>query len=130
MTKNRLLTPLAVVGLLALTAGPALAQHRGGSSHSASQGRSSSGYRGVVAVRGSVGVRGGVVVHGGGYVGHSSYYRPYYSHPYYSFRPHVSLGFGVWAGTGGVPYYYGYPRAGLRLPGGAIRVMDQSRRAT
>ena len=48
-----------------------------------------------------------MVVHGGGYVERPSYYRPYYS-----FRPRVSLGYGVWSGYPvAYPYYYGYPYA-------------------
>jgi hypothetical protein len=64
--------------------------------------------------RGATVVRGGAVV-----VGHSGYYRPYYAsgyyhpyyayRPYYAFHPHVSIGFGFWAGYP-VPYpYYAYP---------------------
>jgi hypothetical protein len=35
-------------------------------------------------------------------------YRPYgFGHPYYAFRPHTHIGFGVWLGFG-VPYPYGY----------------------
>jgi hypothetical protein len=48
-------------------------------------------------------------------VGHPGYYRPYYAYPYYAqpyyaFHPHVSIGFGFWAGYP-VPYssYYAYP---------------------
>jgi hypothetical protein len=37
------------------------------------------------------------------------YVRPFYR-PYYSFRPHVSLGFGLWMGYPVTyPYYYPYP---------------------
>lgn len=104
MTITKVLTPVAFVALLALTAAPAHAgQNRGGSSSRGGsrggQARSSSGYRG--AVRGGVVVRGG-----GGFVrGRSSFYRPYYS-----FWPRVSIGFGLWAGYPvAYPYYYDSP---------------------
>jgi hypothetical protein len=55
--------------------------------------------------RGGGGVRGGFAVRGGGYGGRSSFYRPYYS-----FRPRVSLGFGLWMGYPvSYPYYYDSP---------------------
>jgi hypothetical protein len=39
------------------------------------------------------------------YYGYYGYYRPYYS-----FRPRLSLGFGLWLGYPvGYPYYYSYP---------------------
>jgi hypothetical protein len=85
MTMTKVLTPVAFVAALSMAAAPAHAdQHRGG-------GR----YRGVA--------RGRVVVRGGGY-----YRAPFYR-PYYSFRPRVSLGIGLWMGYP-VPYpYYGSP---------------------
>ena len=63
----------------------------------------------------------GPAYYGGRYA--PRYYAPaYYGRPYYAFRPHVSIGFGVWAGFAvpfpafgvsvgvGVPAYgYGYP---------------------
>jgi hypothetical protein len=60
-------------------------------------------------------VRGGVGVgtrFGGSrvIVGRSAFYRPYYSRPYYSFRPRLSLGFGLWVGYPvAYPYYYSDP---------------------
>ena len=54
-----------------------------------------------------------VVVGSHGYYGspyHSYYSRPYYGYaqPYYAFRPHVSVGFGLWVGYPvPYPYYYG-----------------------
>jgi hypothetical protein len=41
--------------------------------------------------------------------GHAYYYRPpvHFYHPYYSFRPRFSIGFGLWAGYP-VPYAYSY----------------------
>jgi hypothetical protein len=86
MTITKALTPVAFVALLSMTAAPAHAdQRRGG-------GR----YRGVE--RGRVVVRGG-----GGFVRE----RPRFYRPYYSFRPRVSLGYGLWMGYP-VPYpYYG-----------------------
>ena len=42
---------------------------------------------------------------GGGFIGGGSFYRPYYS-----FRPRLSLGFGLWMGYPvAYPYYYDYP---------------------
>ena len=84
------------------------------------QTRSYGAYRGGgVVVRGGVGTR-----YGGSriIVGRSSFYRPYYSRPYYSFRPRLSLGFGLWVGYPvaypyyydpyySYPYSYGYPYA-------------------
>ncbi len=37
----------------------------------------------------------------------SPYYRPHFDHPYYTFRPHTHIGFGLWIGYG-VPYPYAY----------------------
>jgi hypothetical protein len=118
MTTTKVLTPLALVALLALTAAPAHAQHRGDGGRSAgrsrgavasrggyrgAQSRSSPVYRGGGVVRGGV-VRGGFAVRGGGFRGRSFY------RPYYSFRPRVSLGFGLWAGYPvAYPYYYDSP---------------------
>ncbi len=45
------------------------------------------------------------------YYGHSGYvvapYRPRFEHPYYAFRPHTHIGFGLWLGFG-VPYPTAY----------------------
>jgi hypothetical protein len=102
MTINKVLTPVAFAALLSLAAAPALAQRRGDG------GRSASRSRGSVA-RSSSGYRGGVVVRGGGVRGvyvrpRASFYRPYYS-----FRPRVSIGLGLWMGYP-VPYPYYYER--------------------
>jgi hypothetical protein len=88
MTITKVLTPVAFVPLLSMSAVPAHADQRRG------DGR----YRGVERSR--VVVRGG-----GGFIrARSSFYRPYYS-----FRPRVSLGFGLSMGYP-VPYpYYGSP---------------------
>jgi len=88
MTISKVLTPVAFVTVLSMAAAPAHAdQRRGG-------GR----YRGVE--RGRVVVRGG-----GGFIRA----RPPFYRPYYSFRPRVSIGFGLWMGYP-VPYpYYGSP---------------------
>jgi len=90
MTITKTLTAVAFAATFALAAAPAHAQaHRGGAGRSVG--------RGVI--------RGGVVVRGGG-----GFYRPYYARPYYSFRPRVSLGFGLWVGYPvRYPYYYDYP---------------------
>ena len=88
MTISKVLTPVAFVALLSMAAAPAHAdQRRGG-------GR----YRGVE--------HGRVVVRGGGGFIRARF--PFYR-PYYSFRPRVSLGFGLSMGYP-VPYpYYGSP---------------------
>jgi hypothetical protein len=45
-------------------------------------------------------------------VGSRGFYRPYYS-----FRPRLSLGFGLWVGYPvAYPYYYGYPDYGYGYP--------------
>lgn len=124
MTLTRFVTPTVLAAALALSATPAAAQHRGGSrggahggpSHGVAVSRSAPVYRGGGYSSGHVVVRGGVFAHGG------YYYRPYYSgyynyRPYYTFRPHFSLGIGLWAGYPiswsayfgyGYPYDYGY----------------------
>ena len=71
--------------------------------------------------RGSTGVRGGTVNRGtwdnrgtwgnrGAWNGHAWNAAPlHYNHPYYSFHPHVSLGFGLWSGYPvgwAYPFYY------------------------
>jgi hypothetical protein len=69
------------------------------------------------------GAHGGVVVgHGphGGYVS-AAHYHPY-PYPYYVFRPHVSVGFGLWVGYPvAYPFYfyggyYRYPYYGYPYP--------------
>jgi hypothetical protein len=113
MTTTKVLTPLALVALLALTAVPAHAQHRGDGGRSAGRSRgaavSRGGYRGAQSrsypvYRGGGVARGGFAVRGGGFRGRSFY------RPYYSFRPRVSLGFGLWMGYPvSYPYYYDSP---------------------
>jgi hypothetical protein len=130
MTITKVLTPVAFVALIALSAAPVHAgQHRGESGRSASRSRgagvSRGGSRGVVQSRGYSGYRGGVRggydVRGGGFVrSRSSFYRPYYS-----FRPRVSLGFGLWMGYP-VPYptYYDNPY-GYAYPSGDPYAYDE-----
>jgi hypothetical protein len=91
-------------------AGRAMAGPRG-----AGVGRDGSVPRGRVAgpySRGSYGPR-GAYGYGGGYRYGSGYdYRDGYGYRggYYSFRPRLSLGFGLWMGYPvAYPYYYGYP---------------------
>jgi hypothetical protein len=100
------------------------------------------------SAHGYSGVHGGsYAAHGGGYAVRGGYYAPhyyaphYYSHyapvhfysPYYVFRPHVSIGFGIWAGfplAYSSAYYYpyydpyayaapAYPAYGYPAPGSA-----------
>ena len=63
--------------------------------------------RGNGFVHGGVFNRGGFV-HGGSFVAgrHFPVAPVHFLHPYYAFRPHVSLGFGLWAG-----YPFAYPYA-------------------
>jgi hypothetical protein len=116
MTITKILTPVAFVALLALTAAPAHAGQRRGES-----GRSSGRSRGAAVSRGGGDRGGGVTASRGGaqtrsYSGYrgGGYYRggPAFYRPYYSFRPRVSLGFGLWMGYPVTyPYYdnpYGY----------------------
>ncbi|HEX7139966.1 MAG TPA: PEGA domain-containing protein [Vicinamibacterales bacterium] len=61
------------------------------------------------------------------------YARPYYARPYYSgpyvFRPHFSIGFGIWAGYP-IPYAYAYPYPvpvyGYGAPAAAVSVGPSS----
>jgi hypothetical protein len=87
MIRTRLLTPLAFAAALSFSVLPAHAQHRGGGGS-----------------RGSV--RGGSVVRVAprGVIASRGFYQPYYS-----FRPRISLGIGLWAGYPvAYPSYYGY----------------------
>jgi hypothetical protein len=142
MGMRKILTPAVFVATLALAAVPAYAgQHHGGGGHAGHGGhgggavsRGGGGARGGVAVsrggvrggpvyRGSIGVRGGF----GGvrvaprfiaprFVGSRGIFfaRRSFYHPYFAFRPRLSLGFGLWAGYPVAfpyfydPYYYGY----------------------
>jgi len=117
----KLLTPIALVATIALAATPAQAgQHRGGGGHGGGGSRSAGpsgvyrsgpggGPRVVPRARIYPSYRGHIyggprVVGPRGYVVVPRFYRPYYS-----FRPRLSLGFGLWLGYP-VPYpYYGYP---------------------
>jgi len=98
MTKSKVRTVVAVAAVVALAASPGRGQAGGGGSSARTysarsySGRSYSTFRGAVPRA---------------YVA-----RPYYARPYYTFRPRVSLGFGLWMGYpvdyyG--PYSYAYP---------------------
>jgi hypothetical protein len=102
---------------------PAYAQ-RGGGGHGGGGGHAvaRSGGHAVYSGGGHAVVYGGGhgAVYGGGYYGHGGHYTvvgyaPY--HPYYYYRPGVSIGFYAGFGYGypyygyGYPYYYGYPYA-------------------
>jgi hypothetical protein len=116
MTITKVLTPVAFVALIALSAAPVFAgQHRGDGGRSAGRSRgaavSRGGSRVVVQSRGYSGYRGGVELRGGRNVrGGFISVRPSFYRPYYSFRPRVSVGFGLWMGYP-VPYpsYYDSP---------------------
>jgi hypothetical protein len=123
MTITRVLTPVAFVALIALSAAPVDAgQRRGEGGRSAGRSRggavvSRGGSRVVVQSRGYSGYRGGVQLRGGrAFRGPIRVFRPSFYRPYYSFRPRVSLGFGLWMGYPvaypsyyGSPYGYAYP---------------------
>lgn len=103
MTTPKVLTSVAFVALIALSAAPVHAgQYRGSGGRSRGAVVSRGGPRVFVQSRGYSGraFRGGVV----------RVVRPSFYRPYYSFRPRVSLGFGLWMGYP-VPYpaYYGSP---------------------
>jgi hypothetical protein len=108
---TKVLTPVAFAALIALSAAPVHAGQQRGQS-----GRSAGRSRGAAVSHG--GSRVVVQSHGySGYRGRPSYYRSYYR-PYYSFRPRVSLGFGLWMGYPvaypsyyASPYGYAYPSA-------------------
>ena len=113
---TKLLSPVAWVVTFLMAAAPAYAgqNHGGGGrsaggSHGASRGGGTAP-RGSAEARSSGVDRGGVrgaprLVSRGVIVGGGGFYRPYYS-----FRPRLSLGFGLWMGYPvGYPYYYGYP---------------------
>jgi len=129
MTMTKYLAPVAFAATFALAAAPAYAQHRGGGGHGGGHAVSRGGGGGVSVARGGVygssvyrgGVRGGVAVVRGGVrvapriVGPRVFFGgpAYYYRPYYTFRPRLSLGFGLWAGYPVPypyydPYYYGY----------------------
>jgi hypothetical protein len=116
MTITRVLTPVAFVALIALSAAPVHAgQRRGEGGRSAGRSRgavvSRGGSRGVVQSRGYSGYRSGVALRGGrDFRGGFVRVRPSFYRPYYSFRPRVSLGLGLWMGYP-VPYptYYDSP---------------------
>jgi len=116
MTFSKTIIALAAASLIS-SVPPAFAQHRsgnrggGGRSSQGSRGHASGGtvYRGGSGYRG--GSRGTVVVRGGRsispriVVSSGRFYRPYYT-----FRPRVSLGFGLWVGYPvSYPYYYDDP---------------------
>jgi len=109
MTITKVLTPVAFVALIALSAAPVHAGQYRGAGRSRGEGISRGGSR--VVQRGYSGYRGGVQLRGGrAYRGPARVFRPSFYRPYYSFRPRVSLGFGLWMGYP-VPYpsYYDSP---------------------
>lgn len=113
--------PALAVMALAITAVPARAQHRGGGrggavGHAVPRAVGHAVPRSVAVPRvvtGGRGVIGGQGVIGGHGVIAAPYGR-YFYRPYYAFRPHFSLGFGLYAGYPvAYPYfgpygYYGY----------------------
>ena len=115
-----------VLGLASL-ATPAFAQHRGGASHGGGGGRGAAVSRGGGARTAGPARSGGAVSRGPGFRGpmmgartygnYGTYrgYSPYrgyrvvapvrFIRPYYTFRPRVNIGFGIWAGD---PFAYSY----------------------
>jgi hypothetical protein len=121
MTVTKLFTPLALVAAIGFAAVPASAQQRRGGGNGggrtyngASRGAAvtraggPSVYRGVAQPRGYPVYRGGVRVVGPRVIYGSS---AHFYRPYYAFRPHFNLGFGLWLGYPvSYPYYaYSYP---------------------
>ena len=109
MTITKVLTPVAFVALIALSATPVHAGQYRGAGRSRGAVVSRGGSR--VVQRGFYGYRGGLQLRGGrAYRGPVRVFRPSFYRPYYSFRPRVSLGFGLWMGYP-VPYpsYYDSP---------------------
>jgi hypothetical protein len=131
MTTTRILTSAAFLAALAVAAPAHAGQHRGGGghgggSHAAGASHGSGGGGGAAApssgghaastYRGGV-VRGTAVPGRPGSVGPRVSGGVVLYQPYYTFRPRLSLGFGLWAGYPfaypyslfGYPYYYAAP---------------------
>jgi hypothetical protein len=122
MNLSKILLATGLAAVLVGVAPPAFAQHRGGGGGhnrgaSVSRGgavsrgesravssRSAPGSRGVGSSRAAIGpraysgVRGGSFVRGGGAARYSIVAPVRFYRPYYTFRPRLSLGFGLWAG--------------------------------
>jgi hypothetical protein len=133
MTITKLLASAVTVTALTFTGSPAFAQHRGGGggARTQSSGRTQSSARaqsssrapssgGAVARRSAPVIVGRTAPRSGGpvyvaprVVGSRGYsVGPSFYRPYYTFRPRLSLGFGLYAGYPvAFPYYgaYGYP---------------------
>lgn len=129
MNPWKMVGPVVLVALsLSLVAAPADAQRRGGGRSPGGGGSRGGGGAGAGSPRAGGGGSRAVPYPGGGsravaapYRSNSRPYytnsRPYYSYsrPYYTFRPRISVGFGLYAGYAvGYPYYgygygYGYP---------------------
>ena len=119
MTPTRILTSIAFVAAFAVAVPVQAGQRRGGGSRGAERSHAVGTARGgVIGSRSAHSYpvyRGGAGVHGNVYVappvvgphgyGHAAFYRPYYA-----FHPHLSVGFGLWAGypVAYPSYYYPY----------------------
>jgi hypothetical protein len=100
MPLNKILTSTIIIAALSITAtAPAGAGERHGRASHAS-----AVYRGSSVSRGSIRVAPRVIGSRGVVVG------PGFSRPYYSFRPRLNVGSGLWVGYPvSYPYYYDYP---------------------
>jgi hypothetical protein len=111
MNPWKMIGPVVLVALT-LVAAPADAQRRGGGRSPGGGGSRGPGVGGSRAVPRSVGSRSFGSRSFGSRVIVASPYRSF-SRPYYTFRPRISVGFGLYAGYSvGYPYYgygYGYP---------------------
>jgi len=109
MTRTTILATPALLASLICVAAPADAQSRGGGQRRGGTGVGHAGPR-AGAPRGPVGHVAPRIV------GRVGVVAPYgFGRPYYTFRPRVSLGFGLWVGFP-VSYPYYYPGYGYRYP--------------
>ncbi len=119
MNPSKSLVATGIAVILAGTAPAVFAQHHGGggghsSGGAASRGssraaspRSAAGSPQTATPRGPSSVRGGGFVPGGAIPRYSIVAPVQFYRPYYSFRPRLSLGFGLWAGYP-FAYWYGF----------------------
>jgi PEGA domain len=108
----KIVGPVVLVAL-SLMSDPALAQRRGGGRSPGGGGGSRAVPRGPGGGGGSRAVPRSVPYRSGGSrvvvaAPYRSYSYPYYSRPYYAFRPRVSVGFGLYVGYPVAFPYFGY----------------------
>jgi hypothetical protein len=87
------------------------------------------GRQGVASPRSYAGNYGGYARNYGGYRSIAPYRPRFFGRPYYSFRPRLDIGFGLWLGFG-VPYPYswvaGYPPPVYGYYGGAFGIVPNA----